>query len=408
MNGKVCQRGYVVFVLALSMIVICGFTGLVVDAGLGEYVKLQAQAAADSGAKAGALQVAAGQTSSVRSAALQDTANNGFTNGTNNVTVTVNNPPTSGTHAADSSYVEVVVSRVVPTMFMAVLGSTSMTVTARSVGGVGPGGGCVYVTAPSGQGALTVSGSGALYSSCGVVVNSSNSSAMVLSGNGCITAPSIEIAGGYSNSKCSLSSNPTTGVAASPDPLLSVPAPAVGACNYNNVQITSGATLNPGVYCNGITISGQNLAQFNPGTYILLGGGLSVSGGASISGTGITFYNTFDATHTFKPVSVSGGSQTNISAPATGSLAGILFFQDRSVTSTSQNTISGGSGAIFAGSLYFANSPLVYSGGSASAGAPYTIIVANTLTITGNSYFNNDYSSLPSGDPIKANATIVE
>ena len=142
--------------------------------------------------------------------------------------------------------------------------------------------------------------------------------------------------------------------------------------------------------------------------YTLLGGGLSVSGGASISGTGITFYNTFDSTHAYKPITVSGGSQTNISAPTSGLLAGILFFEDRSVTSTSQNTISGGSGAVFAGALYFPNSPLVYSGGSASAGAPYTIIVANTLTITGNSYFNNDYSSLPSGDPVKASATIVE
>ena len=47
--------------------------------------------------------------------------------------------------------------------------------------------------------------------------------------------------------------------------------------------------------------------------------------------------------------------------------------------------------------MYFSKSNLVYSGGSSLAS--YTTIVANTLTVSGNSVLNDDYSSLADGAP---------
>ena len=404
------QRGYVLFTMAVAIIAICGFAGLVMDVGYSEYMRRQAQAAADAGAKAAAFEIVANKIDKITAAAKQDTANNGFTDQVGGVTITVNHPPLYGSYATKTDYAEVIVRKTISTTFMSILGFPTMTIAARGVGGSGPGPACIYVLDPAASGALTVSGSGSLHSTCGVVVNSSHSKAMSTSGSACVVASEIDITGNYSNSSsCALDPTPKTGVTASPDPLAYVPAPTVGACNYNGkVTTTNGQVLSAGVYCGGISVPGGIATSFNPGTYVIVGGGLTVSGGSAISGTGITFYNTYDASHTYKPIVVSGGSSTNLSAPTSGSLEGILFFQDRSISGGSSNTISGGSGAKFAGALYFPSTPLTYSGGSTTPSSPYTIIVALTLTISGNSAVGNDYSSLTDGDPIKTKAIVAE
>ena len=182
----------------------------------------------------------------------------------------------------------------------------------------------------------------------------------------------------------------------------------MGSCDFTNtsVRTVGTTTLSQGVYCNGITVSGNGvLAKLNPGLYILNGGGLTVSGGANIQGTDVTFYNTQGAA-SYKPIVVSGGSSSSLSAPTSGTYEGILFFEDRSITSNSQNTISGGSTASFQGALYFLHSPLVYSWGSSAA---YTLIVADTLTISGPSTVNDNYSSLASGaSPARETAALGE
>jgi len=63
---------------------------------------------------------------------------------------------------------------------------------------------------------------------------------------------------------------------------------------------------------------------------------------------------------------------------------------------------------VFTGALYFPSTPLVYSGGSTTPGGPYTIIVAQTLTISGNSAFGSDYSTLSGGNPIKNGSILAE
>ena len=60
--------------------------------------------------------------------------------------------------------------------------------------------------------------------------------------------------------------------------------------------------LRPGVYCGGITVSNNASVTFNPGVYILLGGGLDVSNNGSLTGQNVSFYNTFDGTHPFAPI----------------------------------------------------------------------------------------------------------
>jgi len=217
------------------------------------------------------------------------------------------------------------------------------------------------------------------------------------------------------SSSCATTPVPTTGADFQSDPLAYLTAPDTqGGCFQTNFKINSAGAppLNPGKYCGGITVSGNGVsATLNPGLYILYGGGLTVSGGANISGTGVTFYNTTGAGFNYKPITVSGGSSTSLKAPTSVTspsqgIPGILIFQDRSITTSSQDAISGTSSLVIEGALYFSKSKLVFSGGSTGVSS-YMMIVSKLLEFSGSSTLNNDYSGLPGGSPIKV-AGLVE
>ena len=168
------------------------------------------------------------------------------------------------------------------------------------------------------------------------------------------------------------------------DPLSYLTPPSAGYCTQSNWSASGGAVkaITPGVYCGGINISGGATVTMSSGTYILLGGGINVSGGSKLTGSGVTFYNTAGPGFPYGGVNFSGGTTLNLSAPTTGSLAGILFFQDPSISSPSPSTLSGGTSTVFDGALYFPTSALSYSGGAAS---DYTIIVSKTISFSGGS-----------------------
>jgi hypothetical protein len=230
--------------------------------------------------------------------------------------------------------------------------------------------------------------------SCGVVVNSSSNQAAAFSGN--ITVPTVDIVGGYSGN---INSKVTTGVAPVTDPLYYVPAPTwlLGSCDQINYSVSSGSvSIKPGVYCGGITISGSANVTALPGTYVLMGGGLNVSGG-KFSGTGVTFYNTGNMIYSYAPIQTQNNPTISLAAPTSGSLSGILFFQDRSISSNLPNVIMGS----LTGALYFLHSPLNFSNGSSVKDA-YTIVVADTISFNLSDWsVSNDYSSLSNGSPIK-------
>jgi len=402
--------GFVLTTMAVVTAVLMECIGLGIDAGYLELVKTRMQGAADAAAVGGAQELKANGAANLVSAAMNDAALNGFTNGQNSVSITVNNPPKSGNYTADSTAVEAIVTQSVSPIFMALLGFTSIAVTARGVAhqGTANGGGCLFTLDPSSSSAFSLSGGVQLTSKCGVQVNSSSATAMSVSGGTSLTAPSISVVGNYSLSGgSSISPLPTTGAASMSDPLANLPAPSVGACNYTNYSVSGGAskTLSPGVYCNGISISGGADVVFNPGTYILEGGGLQLSGGCTVSGAGVTFYNTAGAGYGYGAVSFSGGTHDILSAPTTGSLAGILFFQDRNIASPAASSFSGGASAILNGTLYFPTSALTYSGGTGTA---YTILISKKISFSGGATLNNDYSSLPGGSPVKGSVALSE
>ena len=140
----------------------------------------------------------------------------------------------------------------------------------------------------------------------------------------------------------------------------------------------------------------------NSGTYIINGGGISVTGNSTMTGTGVTMYLT-GTSSTYKGVTITGNNTTTLSAPTSGTYAGILFFQDRTITGTTAsnnpNNLTGNSSSVFTGALYFPTTLLNYTGNSSST---YTILVADQIHFTGNTNVGNNYSSLTNGSPITA------
>jgi hypothetical protein len=242
----------------------------------------------------------------------------------------------------------------------------------------------IHTLNPTASNSFSVSGADIVNTSGEIVVNSSSTKALVVSGTAKITAKSVQVVGGFTAPASAISPTPVTGVAPRPDPFGTMAAPSYSGCNFTNFTLSGAvtATLTPGVYCGGITISGSVKASLAAGTYILNGGGLAVSGAGSLSGQGVTLYNTSNG-YPYKPITFSGANTVNLSAPASGPMSGVLFFQDRNITSGSANTFSGAGQFQFLGTLYFPTTALVFSGAGGLSGAGPIVIVANTVQLSG-------------------------
>ena len=431
------KGGQVAIMLALAMVPMFGLIGLVTDIGYMRFIKMSAQTAAEAAAMATVLDLhsAAGgaingcggavvcsadptacpvsittPTNSIQHGCMY-AQKHGF-NGANQVTYqagALSVPPDATGSSSASYWVTFRVAQRVPQMFSAVLGNTSGMVVSRSTVSIVGASDCIYALDPTASGAVSVGGTAALTASCGLFVNSSDGAALGTNGGGTLTAPEYDVVGGV-NTHYALTPTPNTGVSPTTDPLsyLNPPASTPYHCDYTNYDAPnwSNPTLLPGTYCGGIHV-GNNNYTFSPGTYILVGGGLSTqSANSTITGnSGVTFYNTFDATHTYTPINIAANSNVSLKAPTTGTYAGILFFEDRSAPASS-DTYGGGSSAVYEGVIYAKNAAITMYGNS-STNTKYTIIVADTISVVGTAAFNNDYSILPSGSPIQR-VVIVE
>lgn len=399
------RTGFVLLTAGLLFVGLISFLGLAFDVGYLEWTRRRLQIAADSAAAAGAQELLRGSTSNVTAAARNDSALNGATHGAGGVTVTVNHPPASGTYAGDSGAVEAIVSQNAPLFFLTVFGSSTTMVKARAVARLGSGPNCVYVMNPTKNKAFSLNGAVNVNMACGTMIDSSDPAAMYLNGAVNWNGPS-SVVGGYSTVGAVIwNPKPTTGADAESDPMAYLAPPAYGACTQNNFSVSGIATIQPGVYCNGIKITGASIITFNPGQYVMVGGGLSVSGAANLKGNGVSFYLTQDATHAYGPVSIAGSTVSTLSAPTTGDMAGILFYQDRSIANPAASIIAGAANAIFVGALYFPTSALTYAGAS---NGQYTILVADILTYSGAANVGSNYSSLPGGSPLKSTVVLAE
>jgi hypothetical protein len=408
------EAGQSLVFAALALAVLMGFAGLGIDMGMLRYQKRLQQTAADSAALAGANNLGKG---GVTAGAQNASAGNGFTDGTNNVTVTINNPPASGPHTGDANYVEALVTAVQPTYFMKAVGINSQTITARAVAtnlsGSTTSGGCLYTLGPPSSAieGVNINGHATLNAlTCGIADNGNfNTSGNALT----VCAATFGVAGTSSDTggagttcankavTCSAQAGPcpSTGMPAATDPLASLTPPCNPCTGGTSPKINNTQTLNPGTY-DTISIQGNGNVTFSAGVYILTGTGVSCSGTPIIRGTGVMFY--FANTATWN---CNGNTDVRLTAPSSGTYAGILMYQNPA--DTVGPSIGGNDGSFLDGVLYFPKSQVTFYGNNSSYAAG--IIVADALALSGNPTVNLQGSAaLPPGVNIFSNATLVE
>jgi hypothetical protein len=383
--------------IAVAMVTLLGFLAMTLDVGAGHRMRRMAQTAADAGAWGGGTEIYRRMGSdTVIASARNEAIRNGFPADD----VTVNYPPATGAFAGNNQYVEVIINRTIPTIFGSIFNISSLNTAARAVAGVGSHSlTCLYSLDPSGAGAINVQNGGELDTNCGVSINSTSPSALDVNNSGTLDASGnpIGIAGGWSGNK---TPSPAPGTGASPvmDPFNYLTPPTVGACTQTGLlTLTKDTTLTPGVYCGGIRVKSKT-ATFSapggvPGMYILKGG-LVVETSGIVTGSEITFYNTFDGTYPYGKFDFGTGCKATLSAPTSGPYKNILMYQDPAAPADVQNVFACSSDTPpeLTGSLYFPTQEFLFNGSNSGTTIQGTV-VAKKVTVKAKVTIINETSS---------------
>jgi len=391
-------------------LVALGFLAIAVDAGSLFRQRRMAQSAADAVSQAAAQEIALGYSSDEQSVANQVAKLNGFdtTLATNPATVTLTTP-SSGAFAG-SNYIQATVSKPIHTIFLGAFNSklAYMSVAAQSIaGGSNSSPTCVCVTGGSTTDLQLSNNSKISASACGVVVNSTSSEAITMTGGATLSALTL----GTVSSSWDNSSNINDGasIAASTKIVQGISngcsvtppaAPSYGACLPD--PGASGGTVSVGPAATGGTIcytslsvgANSGVTTLNPGIYVISNGNLHFESGSNghsnLGGNGVFFYLLANGS-----LVIDNGANVNLVAgdssesggaiaTTTGVYNGILVYQP--VANTTAMTIAGGSTAYMSGSIFAQGSAMTLSNGTGS-----TIsggILAQTLVMSGGATLN--------------------
>ena len=324
---------------------------------------------------------------------------------------------------ANNTVVTVQGSRLAPSVVNRYVGLINMRVDARAqaraVGNTQPI--CVIGLDPSQSKTLEVDVARVQATGCQVVADSIAADGVSITNGAQMQSGRLCASGGAkADSSSSYAPTPQTDCPAIADPLAGLPAPAVGACTFNNYKVTSGSqSLTPGVYCGGIEVGSSAAVNLLPGTYVLKDGGLTVKSNGSLSGNDVTLYFSGSGS----TIDVKADSTISLTAPSTGTYAGILMFEDRNAPLHQTHRFESRNAPNLLGTIYLSRGDLQVgvkgaggSGGVAvGATSAWTIVVARTLSVTDNQtlQLNTNYgaTTVPPPDgvgPHVANAQLVQ
>ena len=463
-NGEAGQA-LVIFALALTVLMLAA--GLAVDMGYLRYQKRRMQTAADSAAIAAASELSYGDSPI---AAQNDAQLNGFDVAAANVTtscplstpsgsdpimwvqsVTALGSGSSATCSTSQPCVQVEISQNQPTFFMRIAGIKSEPVSASAMARLGPGSGCMYALGSGGIVPVSTGSIGSMYvqaNFCDLMSAGPVDTSGALNASHRLAAAAVGDSTGQCTPgppQCTISSPPQI-IAPPADPLAYLLTSSPPSGPINPILNSCGYTYCAGTYTNPVQITGSGTTTFEPGVYVFQSG-LTISGPGTVTGTGVTFYNTsasspfsIDANADYAscnpnnqlPLNIGGVVQLTAPTDPSNSYAGILFVQTSSPTATlalgngddCNATPNPANSSYLWGALYFpqAQLDLIGLGADATNGcstiARFTLAVANSIQLAGNDNFNTDdctdpttlYSfpaTWPDPDPIKA-AVLVE
>ncbi|MEN0000257.1 MAG: TadE/TadG family type IV pilus assembly protein [Pseudomonadota bacterium] len=213
---------------------------------------------------------------------------------------------------------------------------------------------------------------------CAVYSNSTHFFGVEAVGSAKLQAPLICSGGGMKGPTSNFVGNASTNCPAVDDPLIGRPQPSVGGCTYNNRTITNQAvTLDPGVFCGGLTVSGSSDVTFKPGIYIMKDGPFIAEMTAKVHGSDVGFF----FTGTGAGLQFLDQADIDFEGPKAGAMAGMLFFQDRN-GGAEDFVIESSNARNMVGVVYLPKSALkVNSNAPVSQESAYTAFIVRTLRL---------------------------
>jgi len=440
------DKGAIMPIVALPMVVLIGMTSLAVEAGLWYVAYREGQNQADAAAMAAAMTLAnsgdptaTNDPSQVKgmlgqgspgstdlSSLVQGASGSGFGG---QMKVTINYPPTKGNFTTNNNAVEAVVVQPRAAGLSSLFGVQQVDIRNRAVATVDyMNGACVLALKTS----LTIWGNFSVTApSCTLASNATGANSIKAGGSASIVALSMNAYGECSGCDdptiATLTVKPTsygiksenrfekvdniawpTYVGSTCDNMLYGTAANVTILNptYANVSTDPNYPLptNGGrAYCGGLHLTATSLINLTPGIYIFQEASIKADGGVLYCSTcslenGVHIVQ-IDKMGNVDTLSIDGSatvvlnaglkvpSVPGISTDLTDNLAGVLYYR----TKTSQNgntdeiVVNGNSATYLTGGVYAPNAEIRFNGSSSS---DCTVLVAGGITMTGEAHFD--------------------
>jgi hypothetical protein len=295
---------------------------------------------------------------------------------------------TVSTSSESSGYsVSMAATGVVTTRFMGVMGFSSLSVSVHSNAvSTADGLGCILSLNPHASGAATGQGStNVVLNGCSLYDNSDSSTALTVGGSAQITALSVGVVGNLTGrSNITTTQGIMTGIGAVADPYATASFPAFSGCTQQNFSSHDTITIDPGVYCGGMKLNAGANVTLTAGIYYLDGGDLTMNGGATMTGSGVTLVFTSQNKSGYATASINGNATVNLTPPRSGSTAGIVIFGDRNIPVGTTFKFNGGANQYLGGAIYVPTGAINFAGGAGTS-TSCTQIIGNTVTFVGNS-----------------------
>lgn len=258
---------------------------------------------------------------------------------------------------------------------------------------------CVIALDTKGKRVLDVIGKSKLLAKdCSVYSNSASSKGLFLKKNSSLQAASTYTAGGYSGRAMDFQPLPVTDSPVVNDPLADRVPPAIGKCMKPLKLLKKKSVIFPGTYCGGLSVNAETVV-FMPGIYVIKDGPLEFRGKAVVKGSSVGFYFTGkDSTFTFMP-----NTRIVLTAPRTGPMSGILFFEDRNSPAGRDFLIKSKRAERIEGTIYLPKGTLkVQKESKVGLLSAWTAIVASKIkiqqaTVQINSDYKNSIVPVPEG-----------
>jgi Flp pilus assembly protein TadG len=435
------RRGNALVIAGAALPLIVGAAGLANDTIQWTLWKRQLQRAADSAALAGVYERNStnGGTSTVSTTVTHDLSIN------NHVWMTLKSGYPQVTFPANSgamtNQVKVVLAIQQRLAFSSLFMSAPPIITASATAAAVASGGNACVQAletNASKTGITNSGNTTIYMpDCVMYSNSPSSNSAAAGGSSSVTAAAIATVGGVQQSN---NWNVTSYRPYSPplaDPFANVnPDPADMKCAGHYVtqgggqnatttwvydDLTQSTNMATATYLdsNGVVQTGANCwkslsvgsntsltVPANFGPIYVNGGSANLQGSFTCSGCAIVLTNK-TASSPIGTLNSNAQADTNITAPTTGTFAGIAVYQDRrAIDCNGCNKLNGGSASIITGAVYFPSQEVWFNGGTQPT-ATCTMLVARRVVLTGNSKFKGLTQCVNEGLPQSSSIVMV-